>query len=204
LRDWQSAPPYPDSMTKSGDPGTRDVAVTDVRELKVPTALKPVFEEIVGLTDAVCLAVLDAEYAELARCATAKLARKRPSPLVSGRRSTWAAGIVYALAQVNFLFDPENALYMTADQFSEAFGVLKSTMGGKAKQVRDLLRMSPFSAEFQRADVVAQNPMVWFIEVDGLAMDARQSPIDIQAEAYRLGLIPYVPALGQGSSGNHA
>jgi len=31
----------------------------------------------------------------------AKLARKRPSPIQSGRASTWAGAVVYALGQVN-------------------------------------------------------------------------------------------------------
>ncbi len=94
-----------------------------------------------------CLAVLDEEYADLARRAVAKLARKRPSPLVGGRRTTWAAGIVYALGQTNFLIDPESEPYASADQLSEAFGLAKSTMGSKAKQVRDLLGISPFSPD---------------------------------------------------------
>jgi uncharacterized protein DUF6398 len=85
---------------------------------------------------------------------------------------------------------------VTADQLSAAFGVAKSTMSSKARQVRDLLRISHFSPEFQRADVVAQNPLAWIIEVNGLAVDARHVPPDIQAEAFRRGLIPYIPALG--------
>ena len=72
-------------------------------ELKIPKGLRPVVEEI---TDSVCLSVLDEEYADLARRAVAKLARKRPSPLQVGRRATWAAGVVYALGHVNFLSDP--------------------------------------------------------------------------------------------------
>ena len=47
-------------------------------ELKVPKGLRPVVDEIVGITDSVCLSVLDEEYADLARRAVAKLARKRP------------------------------------------------------------------------------------------------------------------------------
>ena len=62
---------------------------------------------------------------------------------------------------------------ITADQLGEAFGVTKSTMGNKAKQVRDLLRISSFSLEFQRADVIERNPLVWIIEVNGFAMGAR-------------------------------
>jgi hypothetical protein len=165
-------------------------------ELKVPRGLRPVAEEIVGITDSVCLSVLDEEYADLARRAVAKLARKRPSPLRSGRRVTWAAGVVYALGQANFLSDPASQPCVTADQLSAAFGVAKSTMSSKARQVRDLLRISHFSPEFQRADVTAKNPLVWIIEVNGLALDARHVPLDIQVEAFQRGLIPYIPALG--------
>ena len=165
-------------------------------ELKIPKGLRPVADEIVGITDSVCLSVLDEEYADLARRAVAKLARKRPSPLLAGRRATWAAGVVYALGHVNFLADPASEPCITADQLSAAFGVAKSTMTSKARQVRDLLRIKHFSLEFQRADVAAQNPLAWIIDVNGLAVDARHVPPGIQAEAYRRGLIPYVPALG--------
>ena len=165
-------------------------------ELKVPKELRPVVEEIVGITDSVCLSLLDEEYADLARRAVAKLARKRPSPLQAGRRATWAAGVVYALGHVNFLSDPASQPCVTADHLSAAFGVAKSTMSSKARQVRDHLRISHFSPEFQRADVAAQNPLAWIIDVNGLAVDARHVPPDIQAEAFQRGLIPYIPALG--------
>ncbi len=53
------------------------------------------------------------------------------------------------------------------------------------------------SQEFHRADVARRNPLVWIIEVNGVAMDARHVPMDIQMEeACRRGLIPYVPAFG--------
>ena len=57
-------------------------------------------------------------------------------------------------------------------------------MGSKAKQVRNLLRVDHFSPEFQRADVAAQNPLVWIIQVNGLAVDARHVPVEIQVEAF--------------------
>jgi hypothetical protein len=105
--------------------------------------------------------------------------------------------VVYALGQANFVSDPATEPHVTADELSEAFGVAKSTMGSKARQVRDLLRISPFSPEFSRADVAAQNPLMWIIEANGLAVDARRVPVDIQVEASERGFIPYVPALGQ-------
>ena len=69
-------------------------------------------------------------------------------------------------------------------------------MSSKAKQVRDLLKMDQFTAEFLRADVIAENPMVWFIEVDDLVMDSRSLPLDYQVVAFQRGYIPYIPALG--------
>jgi len=170
--------------------------VIDIDELKVPKALRPVVDEIVRITDSVCLTVLDEEYADLARRVVAALARKRPSPLSGGRRATWAAGVVYALGQANFLFDPSSEPCVSADQLGEAFGVAKSTMGSKARQVRDLLQVGYFSPEFQRADVAERNPLRWFIEVNGLVVDARDVPLEVQVEAFQRGLIPYVPAFG--------
>jgi hypothetical protein len=38
-----------------------------------------------------------------------------------------------------------------------------------------------------------QNPLAWMIQVNGLIIDARHAPREIQEEAYRLGLIPYIP-----------
>ena len=47
----------------------------------------------------------DDDFKPLCLKALAKLCRKRPSPLVSGKARTWAAGIVYAIGQQNFIFD---------------------------------------------------------------------------------------------------
>jgi hypothetical protein len=174
----------------------QNLAVAELDELKIPKTMRPAAEDVIVITDEVCAKLLDGEYAELARKAVAKLARKRPSPLLSGRPGTWAAGVIYALGQVNFLFDASSEPYLTADEFSAAFGIAKSTIGSKAKQVRDLLKMDQFTAEFLRADVMAESPAVWFIEVDGMVMDSRTLPIDYQVVAFQRGFIPYIPALG--------
>ena len=118
----------------------------------------------------------------------AKLARKRPSPLRSGTRKVWAAGVVYALGQANFLFDPQTRPYATAEALSEAFAVAKSTMSSKAKLIRDGLKITYFSAEFLRADQIAGNPLIWMITIDGLPCDARSLPVELQAQVYQLGL----------------
>jgi hypothetical protein len=72
----------------------------------------------------------------------------------------------------------------------------KSTLGAKAKQVHDLTKMDHGTAEFLRNDMVDASPMIWYIQVDGLIMDARELPPPVQAQAFELGVIPYIPALG--------
>ena len=153
--------------------------MTGLGELKIPAATRAVATEIIALTDKACLELLDEEYADLARHVIAKLARKRPSPILSGRAPSWAGAVVYALGQVNFLFDSTTKPYATADDLSAAFGVGKSTLSAKAKQVRDSLKMDWGKAEFLREDMIEANPMVWFIQVDGIVLDARYAPPEI-------------------------
>ncbi len=60
---------------------------------------------IVGMIDQFCRDHLNEEYAALCRKLAEKLARKRPSPLISGKPNTWACGIVRTIGWVNFLDD---------------------------------------------------------------------------------------------------
>lgn len=171
--------------------------VTALGELRIPVAMRPAAERIIALTDAACSELLDEEYVGLARRVVAKLARKRPSPLRSGRAATWAGGAVYALGQVNFLFDRSTEPYVGHDALAEAFGLSKSTLSQKAKQIRDMLKMDWMTPEFLCAQRVDDNLVVWLVEVDGLPCDARTLPLELQVQAYAKGLIPYVPALGR-------
>jgi hypothetical protein len=171
--------------------------MADLGALKIPVAMRPAAEAIIVWTDEVCAALLDEEYAALARDVVARLARKRPSPLQSGRPASWAGAIIYALGQVNYLFDKSSKPYLTTDELAAAFGRSKSTLSDKAKQVRDLLKMD-WNAEFMRQDLVDdENSIAWLIQYDGLVMDARTLAIPIQVEAFEKGIIPYIPALGR-------
>src|ERR1700723_73801 len=82
-----------------------------------------VFEAIAGLVDAFCKAHLNDEYAVLCRKLAEKLARKRPSPLVSGKPETWACGIVRTIGWVNFLDDKSQTPHMKLHALTTGFGV---------------------------------------------------------------------------------
>jgi hypothetical protein len=160
---------------------------------QVPQAMQPIYENIVRLTDDFCRDHLDQEYADLARRLAAALARKRPSPLMSGAVETWACGIIYALGKVNFLFDKSQTPHLRADELCSLFGVANSTGAAKAKRIMDLLRIHLMDPRWYRPSKLADNSLAWFIQVNGLIVDARSMPREIQEEAFRRGFIPYIP-----------
>jgi hypothetical protein len=134
--------------------------MTDRGDLRIPVAMRPVAEKVIVLTDAACADLLDEEYAGIARHVVAKLARKRPLPLQSGRAATWAGGVLWALGQVNFLFDRSTEPYVTHDALADAFGLSKSTLGEKAKQIRNMLKMTRATPEFLRAVMIQGPPAI--------------------------------------------
>ncbi len=162
--------------------------------LRIPAALRHEVEQIFKLTDPFCAEHLDAEYGELVRKLVAKLARKRPSPLVRGDLRIWAAAAIYTVGSVNFLFDRTQHPHMTGDDLSALTGVPKSTLANKAKLIRDVLRIGQLDPELCRRELLASNPMAWMILVNGFIVDARTMPPKVQAEARRRGLIPDLPA----------
>lgn len=162
-------------------------------KLNVPRAMTPYTDRVVAITEEVCRARLDEEYADLCGKMVGKLGRKRPSPLVRGDLRIWAAGVVYAVGQVNFLFDPAQSPHATADQLSVWLGVKKTTMSNKARLIRDTLKLTSLDLEFMRRDLIAANPLTWLLQVDGILVDIRWAPRALQEQAFELGLIPYLP-----------
>ncbi|HEX4716273.1 MAG TPA: DUF6398 domain-containing protein [Ktedonobacteraceae bacterium] len=160
---------------------------------RVPKDMQARFDEIAQQTDAFCRAVLNDEYAQLCRELTATLCRKRPSPLARGQSNTWACGIIHALGMVNFLFDSSQTPHIAASQIWQYFELSSSTMQAKSKQIRDLLGMYPMDPDWSTPVMVDQNPLIWMLDVNGLIIDVRHAPREIQEAAFRQGLIPYIP-----------
>ena len=44
------------------------------------------------------------------------------------------------------------------------------------------------------ASLSDQNPLTWIIELNGIVVDLREMPREVQVIAYENGIIPYVPA----------
>ena len=158
---------------------------------RVPPALQDKYNEIVAHTDKCCLEHLTEEYRDLCRAMVAKLCRKRPSPVSTGKANTWACGIVYALGRINFLFDMSQTPHMRADELCRHFALSTST--GASKSIIDTLGIGVMDAHWTLPSRLKDNPIAWLVQVNGLLVDARRAPRDIQEEAFRRGLIPYLP-----------
>jgi hypothetical protein len=193
---WQARFRPPQEHSNEGQrrkQGPKRVTVKNSQTSRVPLAMLARYEEITALTDRFCQDYLNDEYRDLCRKMTAALARKRPSPLSGGKASIWAAGITYALGQVNFLFDPSQTPSMRANELCAGYGVSQRAASSKARQIRDLIKTYPMDPHWCLPGLIDQNPLAWMISVNGLIVDARLAPYEIQEDAYRKGLIPYIP-----------
>ena len=66
-------------------------------------------------------------------------------------------------------------------------------MANKSRRIRQLLDLDRLDIDFCRRDLLERHPLAWLVEVNGLIVDVRQLPPELQAEARRRGLIPHLP-----------
>src|SRR3954466_12092368 len=163
------------------------------KEPSIPATARPAYEAIVGRIEAFCRAHLNEEYEALCRKLAGALARKRPSPLPSGKPQTWACGIVRTIGGVTFLDDRSHRPHLKLTAIDKAFGVAESTGQGKSKAIRTMLKIRTSDPKWTLPSRMDENPMAWMIEVNGFIMDARHLKREFQEEAFRKGLIPYIP-----------
>ena len=166
----------------------------------VPATARPAHDAVVALTDAFCLEHLDGEYGALCRKLAGALARKRPTPLLGGKATTWACGIVRTIGWVNYLDDSSRKPHMKLTAIDKAFGVAESTGQGKSKAIRTLLKIRTSDPQWTLPSRTDKNPLAWMIEINGFIVDARHLKREFQEEALRKGLIPFIPADRSGES----
>jgi hypothetical protein len=162
---------------------------------KIPKSMADKFASITTLTDSFCERHLNDEYRSMIRRAVAALARKRPSPLLKGKENVWAAAAVHAVGRINFLDDYSQLPHCKPKVIYEFFGIAESTGQNKSKEIRDLLNMEPMSPAWTLSSRLADNPMVWMLQVNGLIVDIRHESLELQQAAYEQGLIPFIPAM---------
>jgi hypothetical protein len=159
----------------------------------IPAKMQPKYDVIWALVESFCRAHLNEEYQVACQRLLGVLARKRPSPLVNGTAAAWACGVVRTIGWVNFLDDPTQKPHMKMMSVDKELGVSSGTGQGKSKAIRDLLKIGTFDPEWTLPSKLANNPMVWMVQVNGFIADVRHLPIEMQEQAFQRGLIPYIP-----------
>jgi hypothetical protein len=160
----------------------------------VPRTMQRTYEAVVALTDQFCRDHLDDGYRKLARKMAAALCRKRPSPVASGQPRTWACAIIHVLGKVNFLSDPSKEPTMTMAEVCAGFGVSQSTTSAKGRVIWDALDTYQLDPNWTVPGLMDENPLVWMATVNGVLVDLRHMPLEVQEIAFEQGMIPYIPA----------
>ena len=72
----------------------------------------------------------------------------------------------------------------------QALGVAESTGQGKAKAIRQLLRIHQFDHRWTLPSRWEKNPLIWILQdANGFMIDIRQQPVAMQRAAFEQGLI---------------
>ena len=135
---------------------------------------------LVEMTSRFCQTRVNCEYQELSEKLIRKLARKRHVPFLSGKIEIWAAAVIYALGQINFLFDKSFQPYVTADEICNFFGMKKSSVSQKAKVIRDMLKLNCFDPEFSTQQMKDKNPLRDLVMIDGMVVPMNSLSSEMQ------------------------
>lgn len=82
-------------------------------------------EKIIELVSGFCDKKLNSEYEELCVKLIEKMGRKHDVPFKRGKLEIWASAVIYALGQINFLFDKTTEPYATPDDICNYFNTKK-------------------------------------------------------------------------------
>ena len=95
--------------------------------------------EILAPIERICEEALDHEYLTLARRTVGDLARHPDRPLRRGRTGLWAAGVLYALGQVNLMFYWGAEPGLAGKDLVAMTGEKQGSVGTKATRIKQLL-----------------------------------------------------------------
>jgi len=133
------------------------------------------YDELIALTDAYCEDLLDEEFTMLARRMTRALVAQSKSLVTSGHAGTWAAAIIYALSEVNQIFEDNIMGYHhDPDILCAAFKRSLNTTGTRARRIRKRLGIGTLDPDWTHSTHRATDPRTNLVRVRGFLI----SPLD--------------------------
>lgn len=159
------------------------------------------FLELIALIAQFCETRLNREYLDRCGEMAMELCIAEKSPVDRGKIEGWACGIVYAVGWVNFLTSSSSEPHLCAEEIAEGFGVSIATMHKRFAELRHGFDLIAFDPAWCLPSTMESNPLVWMMEMaDGFVVDARHMPREFQEQAFKAGLIPFVPNKSTGDS----
>lgn len=147
--------------------------------------------QLLELTDVFCQKYLDDDYKELCQKMIRKMSRKQNVPFLSGRLEIWAASIIQALGQVNFLFDKSFEPYVTHDAIHKFFGTTKSTVTNKSRDIRKMLELDYFNNKFATKHLLETSPLHNLVAVNGRLVTTDMLPPELQELVQQMGITEF-------------
>jgi len=151
--------------------------------------IEAIGQSLIQMTSEFCDLHLDDNYKQLAEKLVLKMKRKRQVPFLRGRINTWAAAIIYALGQINFLFDRSVEPFVEASVIPDYFSVSQSTVGQKAKVIRDMFDLYYWHPEFSTQHMHASDPYQGKVMINGFVVPISMLPPEVQEELRNRGII---------------
>ena len=113
---------------------------------------------------------------------------------------------------VNFLSDPSQPKHMNLSEIDRGMGVSEATGNAKSMAIRKLLKIHRLDPEWTLPSKMDDNLLAWLVEVNGIPVDARMAPRELQIEASAWASFPTCQAIwtaicdvnGNGRSGGLA
>lgn len=93
------------------------------------------------------------------------------------------------MGQINFLFDDSSEPYVAAADIPRHFWVSQSTVGQKAKAIRDMFDLYPFHPEFSTQLMRESDPTRDMVMINGFVVPVSMLPPEIRDELLRRGIL---------------
>ena len=138
--------------------------------------------EIIELVNSFCIENLNEEYNEICVNLVKKLGRKHDVPFKRGKLDIWASSIIYAIAQINCLFDKSSIVHISPDTICDFFNTNKSTVSNKAHTIRDMCNLRHFDEEFSSSQVLDSMPKFAVDSNTGLIIPLDDDLEDIEGD----------------------
>jgi hypothetical protein len=130
-----------------------------VRDKMSKKEIKDRENQLLDMVGPFCESYINEEYAKICSNLVKKMGRKHDVPFKRGKIEIWASAAVYAIGQINFLFDESFEPYLSQDDICDYFKTKKSTVSDKARKIRDMFNMGHYDEEFSTEYMMENNPL---------------------------------------------